>query len=141
MHEELAMNADNSVKFNIQVGSDLTWNVQPILHEVRHGLSKLLQANENSIIDLRSIPLAPGEEEKIIEDLGYGEVYVTLNALGLSEIYETQYKGVWLITHYNAEHNIIGRFLEITYAPEIIKSQPEDMKLSLEQLQQKLAVK
>ena len=42
-------------QFNIQIGNELTWNVKPLLHEIRHALGKLLDTGENSIIDLRSI--------------------------------------------------------------------------------------
>jgi hydrogenase-1 operon protein HyaF len=125
-------------QFNIQIGNELTWNVQPILHEIRHALGKLLQSGENSIIDLRSIPLAPGEEETIIDTLGHGEVRAHLDALGPSEIVETRFAGVWLITHYNVENSIIGRFIEITELPEILKSQPEDIANSLDELKQEL---
>ena len=40
-------------------------NVEPILHEVRHALERLIQTGEPTTIDLRSIPLAPGEDEQI----------------------------------------------------------------------------
>ena len=125
-------------QFNIQIGNELTWNVQPLLHEIRHALGKLLDTGDNSIIDLRSIPLAPGEEETIIDTLGCGEVHAKLNALGPSEIYETRFAGVWLITHYNEENSVIGRFIEITRFPDILKSQHEDMTISLNQLEQEL---
>jgi hydrogenase-1 operon protein HyaF len=128
-----------SSPFNIQVGNELTWNVQPILHEIRHALRKLLDSDRSSIIDLRSIPLAPGEEDTILDTLGCGEVHVKLNALGPSEIYETRFAGVWLISHYNEENSIIGRFIEITTFPEILKSQHEDMEISLGQLETALA--
>lgn len=125
-------------QFNIQIGNELTWNVLPILHEIRHALAKLVDTAESSIIDLRSIPLAPGEEDIIIDTLGCGEVHAKLNALGPSEIYETRFAGVWLITHYNEENSIIGRFIEITELPDILKSQREDMAFSLTQLEQQL---
>jgi hydrogenase-1 operon protein HyaF len=125
-------------QFNIQIGNDLTWNVQPILHEIRHALRKLLETGESSIIDLRSIPLAPGEEETIIDTLGCGEVHAKLNALGPSEIYETRFAGVWLTTHFNEENSVIGRFIEVTRFPEILKSQHEDMTISLDQLEKEL---
>jgi hydrogenase-1 operon protein HyaF len=86
-------------QFNIQIGDELTWNVQPILHEVRHALKHLIDSGETAIIDLRSIPLAPGEEQKLIDTLGNGEVHAGLNALGPSEIIETRFAGVWLVTH------------------------------------------
>lgn len=125
-------------QFNIQIGNELTWNVKPILHEIRHALAKLNGSGETSIIDLRSIPLAPGEETTIIDTLGCGEVHAKLNALGPSEIYETRFAGVWLITHYNQENNIISRFIEITRFPDILKSQHEDIALSLHQLESEL---
>ena len=125
-------------QFNIQIGNALTHNVQPLLHEIRHALRELIETGEAHVIDLRTIPLAPGEEERIIERLGCGEVHAQLNALGQSEIYETQYKGVWLITHFNAENSIIGRFIEVTLMPEILKSQLEDMQDALVQLEEEL---
>jgi hydrogenase-1 operon protein HyaF len=114
-------------QFNIHTGNELTWNVKPILHEVRHALEKLLNKGEASIIDLRSIPLAPGEEETIIDTLGHGEVHARLDVLGPSEIYETQYAGVWLVTHYNDNDNIVSRFIEVTELPDVLKSQREDV--------------
>ena len=126
------------IPFNIQHSSTLTWNVQPILHEIRHALEALLESGESSIIDLRCIPLAPGEEETLLEVLGQGEVHANLDVLGCSEIYETRFAGVWLITHYNENNTIIGRFIEITELPEILKSQEEDMSNALLELEEEL---
>ena len=127
-----------SQQFNIQIGNELTWNVQPILHEIRHALAALLETGETRIIDLRSIPLAPGEEQTIIDTLCCGEVHATLNALGPSEIHETRFTGVWLVTHYNEENSVIGRFIEITKIPDILQSQQEDMAIALQQLESEL---
>lgn len=114
-------------QFNIQIDDDLTWNVMPLLHEVKHALDNLVTNGKTAIIDLRSIPLAPGEEDKILNTLGRGEIQAQLNALGLSDIIETQYAGVWLLTHYNDDNEIIGRFIEITTMPDILYSQTEDI--------------
>lgn len=124
---EAATPMSGQVKFNIQIGDELTQNVKPLLHEVKHALETLIENGETSIIDLRSIPLAPGEEEKILDTLGKGEVEAQLNALGLSEIIETQYAGVWVVTHYNDDNNIISRFIEVTTMPNILSSQTEDI--------------
>jgi len=132
------MNQVGLSQFNIQLGSEFTWNVQPILHEIRHALEELLESGNTSIIDLRSIPLAPGEEETIINALGQGEINVHLNALGPSDIYETRYAGVWLITHYNENESVVSRFIEITELPAILKSQHEDMTGALEKLTEEL---
>ncbi len=126
-------------QFNIQIGDDLTRNVQPLLHEIRHALQALVDHGKTGIIDLRSIPLAPGEEAKLIDWLGRGELVAELDALGPSEIYETQYSGVWLVTHFNTDNNTIGRFIEVTLIPEILKAQQQDMQDSLAQLDEDLA--
>jgi hydrogenase-1 operon protein HyaF len=127
-----------NTSFNIQTSNELTWNVRPLLNEVRHALKALVDSGTTHIIDLRSIPLAPGEEETIIKSLGQGEVHARLNALGPSEIYETRYAGVWLITHYNESEVIVSRFIEITRLPDILQSQLEDMSNGLTELSQEL---
>ena len=127
-------------QFNIQTGNELTWNVQPILHEIRHALEELLSSGKTSIIDLRTIPLAPGEEEVILNTLGKGEVHARLDVLGPSEIYETRYSGVWLITHFNENDSVVSRFIEITELPDILKSQHEEMSIALQKLTEELSI-
>ncbi len=121
-------------QFNIQIGNELTWNVLPLLHEIKHSLINLTDTGECSVIDLRSIPLAPGEEDKILSILGQGEVQAQLDALGPSEIIETQYAGVWIVTHYNESNDIISRFIEITTMPDILCSQAKDVAAACNRL-------
>ena len=128
------MSNAEATQFNIQIGDELTWNVTPLLHEVRHALENLIDNDEPSVIDLRSIPLAPGEEETILNTLGRGEVTARLDALGPSEIVETQYSGVWIVTHYNDDEEVISRFLEITQIPDILHSQQEDIATAYDRL-------
>ena len=132
------MSGSTVVQFNIQIGDELTFNVKPLLNEVKHALDNLIETGHNTMIDLRSIPLAPGEEEKIMSLLGVGEVQAQLDALGLSEIFETKYAGVWIVTHYNDEGHIISRFIEVTRMPEILCSQTEDIMLAYSRLGQTL---
>lgn len=116
-------------------GSDaLTHNVRPLLNEIRHALEKLLDTGEPTAIDLRSIPLAPGEEDQIVEALGAGELSAELDAMGPSEIRETGYAGVWLVTHYNADRQLMGKFIEITRVPDLLKSQDADIAEGLQRL-------
>jgi hydrogenase-1 operon protein HyaF len=125
-------------QFNIHGGNELTHNVEPLLHEIRHALERLIKTDETTTIDLRSIPLAPGEEETIVNHLGRGEVSVHLDALGPSEIYETRFSGVWFVTHYNENESVIGRFIEITEIPGILKAQSEDMSHAARRLREEL---
>ncbi len=128
------MSNSTVVQFNIQIGDELTFNVKPLLNEVKHALDKVIETGQSTVIDLRSIPLAPGEEEKILNVLGLGEVQARLDALGLSEVIETRYAGVWIITHYNDDDHIISRFIEVTTMPEILCSQTEDIMAAYSRL-------
>ena len=116
-----------------------TLNVVPLLHEVRHALERLIESGEPTTIDLGSIPLAPGEFDKIDGALGAGEVKVALEAMGPSQIYETQFSGVWRITHFNAANEVVGRYVEVTRIPEILLAQETDVRIGLDLLSRKLS--
>jgi hydrogenase-1 operon protein HyaF len=116
-----------------------TGNVTPLLHEIRHALGRLLADGESTAIDLRSLPLAPGEEQKIEEALGEGELVAELDALGSSTLRETAFPGVWLVTHKNTDGEVIGRLIEITLMPDLLKSQTEDVRAGLDDLSARLA--
>ncbi|HID44438.1 MAG TPA: hydrogenase accessory protein HupE [Chromatiaceae bacterium] len=115
-----------------------TGNVQPLLHEIGHALRELLNNNKETCIDLHALPMAPGEEARLVEALGKGEISVQLRALGKSRIDETKYPGVWLITHFNANEEVVGKFIEITRIPDLIKSQREDIAAGLLNLEDEL---
>ena len=115
-----------------------TGNVQPLLHEIRHALARLIEDGEETAIDLQSLPLAPGEEKRIEEALGTGEVRAELDALGPSTIVETRFPGVWFVTHRNADEEVIGRLIEITRMPAVLESQPDDIRAGLQTLETEL---
>ena len=115
-----------------------TGNVEPLLHEIRHALTRLTSGEEGTTIDLKSLPLAPGEEERIEATLGTGEVRAEVDALGPTLIQETSYPGVWLITHKNADGAVVARFIEVTYIPELLRSQPEDIDAGIDRLANEL---
>jgi len=102
-------------------------NALPILHEIRHGLERLVSTGEPSLIDLRAIPFGPGDEARLLALLGRGEVEAMVNALGETRIHETAIPGVWLIDHYNAEAERIALHLEIDRIPGILLTQVEDL--------------
>jgi len=111
-----------------------TGNVAPLLYEVRHALQALLEHGTETVIDLLAMPLAPGEENQLIDMLGHGEVRVTINALGPSEIHETKYPGVWLSTHRNIDGAVIGRYIEVCVTPALVGAQQADMLDGLQAL-------
>ena len=116
-------------------------NIPPLLHEVRHALAALAKNGTCNVIDLKSIPLAPGEQEAILATLGEGEVRAELQSLGKSEIIETSFPGVWVVTHCDEQGDIRARFIEITRMPEILESQAPDIAEGLGRLESLLHTK
>lgn len=115
-----------------------TGNVEPLLHEIRHALGRLASGEEGTTIDLKRLPLAPGEEERIENTLGVGEVRAEVDALGPTVVQETSYPGVWLITHKNADDVVVARFIEVTYIPELLRSQQADIDAGIDRLESEL---
>lgn len=115
-----------------------TGNVEPLLHEIRHALKRLADGEDGTVIDLQRLPLAPGEDERIEEVLGQGEVRAEINALGPTLVQETSYPGVWLVTHRNTEQVVVARFIEVTHIPELLKSQQADIENGASRLENEL---
>ena len=113
-------------------------SIRALLAEIAARLENLVQTGESGMIDLNSLPFAQGEYEQLRQTLGQGEVSVRIEAIGASEIIETRYPGVWWVTHFNVEGDIVADMLEIASIPEIIKSQPADVRAGLAGLQDKL---
>jgi hydrogenase-1 operon protein HyaF len=116
-----------------------TGNVAPLLHEIRHALRRIAAGGDSTTIDLGSLPLAPGEERRIEEVLGTGEVRAELDALGPTVVQESSYPGVWMVTHRNPERAIVARFIEISRMPEILNAQQADIELGIDRLESMLA--
>ena len=127
-----------SGELKVEVGDALTHNVEPLLHEIRHALQRMLDTGEHTAIDLRSLPLAPGEEERLFGVLGNGEVQIRMSALGPSEIIETRFPGVWVVKHFNSDDEVVGKYIEICNIPGVVMAQPEDVRHGLDQLQTEL---
>jgi len=127
------MNAARS-RVGIRVVGSPTGNVPLLLNEICHAVERLLEAGESHVIDLRALPLGPGESEQIEQALGRGEVEARLQALGPTEILETRYPGVWLVTHFNTEGETIGRLVEIAPVPVILEAPDADVRDGLRRL-------
>ncbi|PHS78447.1 MAG: hydrogenase expression protein HupH [Rhodospirillaceae bacterium] len=111
-----------------------TGNAAPLLHEIKHALSKLLDSGVEHIIDLGAIPFGPGDERILDDVLGDGEVSATLTIMGESHVRETKIPGVWRVDHLDEKGQFQSRFIEITFMPDILKTQREDAVQGLETL-------
>ena len=116
-----------------------TIGILPLLHEVQHALTKLLNDQEETLIDLRNLPLSAQEKQSLLDTLGKGEITAELNALGRSLVWETNFAGVWVVEHYNTEEVLLSQTLEITQIPTILKSPMEDIQSGLQRLEEQLS--
>ncbi|MES9874774.1 MAG: hydrogenase expression/formation C-terminal domain-containing protein [Candidatus Sedimenticola sp. 6PFRAG7] len=131
------MNALESIPITIETAAGpggVTENALPLLHEIRHALKRLQENGEPTQFDLRAIPFAPGDEERLLNLLGQGEVEAVVDALGESKIIETSFPGVWVVSHYSPENERIAFQIEVTDIPEILKTQQADLEDSFLQL-------
>jgi len=113
-------------------------NAVPVLHELIHALRQLVATGESTVIDLRSIPFGPGDEERLLEALGTGEVTARVDSLGSTHILETRYPGIWLVDYRNADDARIGLQVEVTDVPSLIKTPHDDLNEAVEALAQAL---
>jgi len=114
-------------------------NLDAILNEIATRLGDYVAGGETSLIDLKSLPFSADEYERLRAKLGRGEVTARLDSIGDSEIYETRFPGVWWVTHYNVEGDIVADLIEIASVPAIVHSQPEDVHIGLAHLRHILA--
>lgn len=108
--------------------------VRAILTELQTKLDSLAKESISDSVDLRSLPMFPGDYELLKETLGYGEVHVSIDAMGPTEIYETAFSGIWWISHFNSEDENIAEFIEITTLPAILKTADGDLQHASQQL-------
>lgn len=113
-------------------------NAKALLHEIDNLLQQLLDKGETGVIDLRAIPLAPDEYHYLETMLGEGEISAELKALGKSTVRETAIPGVWWIVHYSSNGEVMAELLEVSAIPEILKSNPVDIKDGLAFLHEQL---
>jgi len=121
------------------VEPELRGNTLPLLHEIRHALARLLEEGEPTVIDLQSIPMGPGDLQRLVDALGEGEVTAEIEALGKTVIRESRYSGAWMIEHMNENGGVAGRFVEIAWVPGLLQAQKEDVQAGLEELAGALA--
>jgi len=120
-----------------QSGGDagLSGNAPVLLRELAELTRRLLDAGEESAIDLRALPLTPADLDWLREALGQGQVTANLEAEGESTLSETVCPGVWWVTHHNENGAVVSEFIEVTFIPELLKAHPDDVAIGLEHLE------
>jgi hydrogenase-1 operon protein HyaF len=109
-----------------------------VLGELQNLLGELAASGKGGSIDVRSLPLAPGDYALLKDFLGEGEVYATIDALGVTEVRETAIAGIWWVIHRNKHEEVLADCIEVCEVPDIMKSQSEDIQQAIETLRSRL---
>lgn len=111
--------------------------VARILNQIKELLARYLESGEPGVIDMRLLPRMNAETYKHIKDLlSSGEVTALVDAEARVDIRETQYSGVWWLTHHNEQGGIVTELIEVSRIPGILVSHVADMRAGLIRLEQ-----
>jgi hydrogenase-1 operon protein HyaF len=109
-----------------------TGNARALLRELLVLLEAWVARGEAASIDLRSLPLSPGDYAELRTALGEGAVSARIEAMGPTEVRESRYPGVWWVTHRNAANDVVAELIEVCDVPALLRSPPEDAAAGLE---------
>jgi hydrogenase-1 operon protein HyaF len=113
-------------------------NARELLNQIVQLLQNLLEKEEAGSIDISQLPLGDEDYDLLDDVLGEGEVHADVNTLGATQIYETGVPGVWWVTHFDADDEVMAEFIEVTYCPDILVSAREDIRDGVDALQARL---
>lgn len=114
--------------------------IRALLCEILAKLETLLATGEAARIDLRRLPLPADGLQALRNFLGEGEVNATVRGVGSCLFQETRTFGVWWMTQLNTTGEVVGEFIEIARVPELLNSDPVEMRDAAEDLRRRLAV-
>ncbi|MGD2119658.1 MAG: hydrogenase expression/formation C-terminal domain-containing protein, partial [Chromatiales bacterium] len=108
-----------------------TGMAQALLHELLDALQLLADSGTSNAIDLRSLPLTEADTAQLAELLGKGELSARIDSIGHSQVQETSYSGIWWISHYGGDGELLAEILEITTVPQLLVSHADDIRYAV----------
>jgi hydrogenase-1 operon protein HyaF len=99
-----------------------------VLSEISDRLGVLADTGEPSVVNLRGLPMTVADLKELEESLGRGEVSVSLEVAGASEIWETRYSGVWWVRHLGTGGQVATEEIAVTPFPEILRAHTQDIQ-------------
>ena len=107
---------------------------EAVLAEVAARLAEVVAGASVPPIDLTAMPLTSEDRADLEQRLGRGEVFATVESAGRSQIWETQFSGVWFVRHFGENDRIASECIEFGAAPEILFSHRADMSAAARRL-------
>lgn len=126
------------VKDELAVSSGLGAGLGAILTEILALLESLVEQGQGGEIDLRSLPMAPDEYDRLKSLLGEGEAQIDLALGGLTRCRDTRLPGVWWVEHFNASGSTAAEFIEVSKVPDILKFDQNEISEGIARLSKQL---
>jgi hydrogenase-1 operon protein HyaF len=98
-----------------------------VAREIAELLAEAARGGPGGAIDLRSLPLGPGDVAELQDLLGTGEVEATLQINGRSAIRETGHAGVWWVQHFDSTDQPQSEQIVVAPVPDILCADRSDM--------------
>lgn len=105
----------------------LTGMADAVLAEIAERLAAVATTETTERIELTAMPLTVADRADLEERLGRGEVVATIDSAGRSDVWETQFSGVWFVRHYGENDRPASECVEIGAVPAILRSHRADM--------------
>lgn len=112
----------------------LTGMADAVLAEIAARMEDYIETGRSAAIELTAMPLTNEDRADLEVRLGRGEVAVTIESAGHSEIWETRFSGVWFVRHFGEGDRVATESIEIAEAPLIVRSHPADMRAAARRL-------
>ena len=80
------------------------------------------------------MPLSSADKDWLTARLGRGEIEMSLDLDGTSEVRETAFHGVWWLVHRNEKGVLTGEFIEVNRVPGLVPAHPDDIREAAEKL-------
>ncbi len=117
----------------------LAGGVHAILSELAGLLSQLVVSGTRGLIDVRSLPMSSEDRAALQDALGVGEIHVTLDAEGPSQIRETTIPGIWWIEHRNRSGEVTSELIEVALVPGILARAPDELVQGVAVLRERIS--
>lgn len=121
-------------------GATVGAGLEALLREIERMLDTLIAEGRADSIDLHSLPFSTEDYSQLETFLGRGEVCITLDADGRSELRETVFPGIWWVRHHNGDDELTAEFLEISQIPAIAVTETIEISDGLDRLRERLRV-
>jgi hydrogenase-1 operon protein HyaF len=91
-----------------------------LLRELVEMLRRLIEEDTPGHIDLMTAGLDESGFDQLRKALGEGDIYAQVADIGMIDVVETGYAGIWWVSHKDEEGHPLAEFIEVSFCPEVL---------------------